>query len=94
MFEFDLSDEFGKALKKISKKDPVMARSINRKIKEIINRDAESIQAYNNLMHDLKNLKRVHITEWLVMTFEVDPKNNFILSTKLASRDDVYKRKK
>jgi mRNA-degrading endonuclease RelE of RelBE toxin-antitoxin system len=93
MFEFDLSDGFRKVLSKLSKKDPQIARAINRKIKEIISRDKDSITVYKNLSHGMKNLKRVHITEWLIMTFEVNLSKNFILFVKLASRDDVYKRK-
>ncbi|MBU0615979.1 MAG: hypothetical protein KJ601_07865 [Nanoarchaeota archaeon] len=90
MFEFDLSDDFKKILSKLAKQDPVIARSINRKIKEIISRDDVSIDGYKNLSHDLKNLKRVHITEWLVITFEV--RQGFILFVNIASRDEVYKR--
>ena len=91
MFEFDLSDDFRKILQKLSRKDPVISRSINRKIKEIILRDEKSIMVYKNLSHNLKNLKRVHITEWLVMTFEVQLDKNFILFVNICSRDGVYK---
>ena len=92
MFEFDFSYEFRKILDKLSKKDPVIARAINRKVKEIISRDNESITAYKNLRHDLKNLKRIHITEWLVMAFEANLEENFILFVNIASRDEVYKK--
>ena len=47
---------------------------------------------YKNLRHDLKSLKRIHITDWLIMTFEVDLNRNFILFVKISHRDDVYKR--
>lgn len=93
MFEFDFSDEFRKILKKLSKKSPVIAKSINRKIREIISRDKESVMAYKNLRYDLKNIKRVHITGWLVITFEIQLENNFILFVNIVSRDMVYKRK-
>lgn len=93
MFDFDLSDEFRKALRKISKKNPKIARAINRKIKEIIYRDKKTIMAYKNLSHDLKNLKRVHITEWLVITFEVNLNKDFVLFVKISPRDEIYKRK-
>ena len=92
MFEFDFSDDFRKVLEKLSKKDPVIAQAINRKIKEIISRDDKSILVYKNLSHDLKNLKRVHITEWLIITFEVQLDKNTILFVNIASRDEVYKR--
>ena len=93
MFEFDFSDEFKKIFIKISKKSPKISQAINRKVREIISRDKDSIKLYKNLKHDLKNLKRVHITEWLVITFEVKLDNNFILFVNIASRDEVYKRK-
>ena len=92
MFEFDFSDDFRKIFHKLSKKDPVTASAINKKIKEIISRDEKSIIAYKNLRYGMKNLKRVHITEWLVITFEVDIPKNFILFVDIASRGEVYKR--
>ena len=92
MFEFDLSDEFRKILKKLSKKSPVIAKAINRKIREIISMDKEAVLSYKNLRYGLRNIKRVHITDWLVITFEVQLENNFILFVKIESRDKVYKR--
>ena len=92
MFEFDFSDEFRKIFKKLSKKNPSIAKAINRKVKEIIARDKTSIMAYKNLSHGLKNLKRVHITDWLVITFEVQLNENFVLFVNIASRDEVYKK--
>ncbi len=116
MFDFDLSDEFRKTLKKLSRKNPIISDAISRKIKEVISRDKQSVMMYKNLRHDLKHqnstisvndgilsvlknhqwfltsLKRVHITEWLVMTFEVDLNKNFILFVKIAHRDDIYKK--
>lgn len=93
MFEFDLSNNFRKVFKKLSKKNPAIAGAINRKIKEIIYRDRETINTYKNLSYGRSNLKRVHITSWLVMIFEVDIDDNFILFVNIAPRDDVYKRK-
>lgn len=92
MFEFDLSDDFRRVFKKLSKKSPVIAKSINRKIREIISRDKKSVMLYKNLRYDLKNIKRVHITDWLVITFEIQLEDNFILFVKIESRDRVYKR--
>lgn len=93
MFDFDLSDDFRKTLSKLSKKDPIIAESINRKIKEIISRDSRTITAYKNLSHGMSNFKRVHITEWLIMVFEINLNENYVFFAKIASRDDVYKRK-
>ncbi|MBU1201786.1 MAG: type II toxin-antitoxin system RelE/ParE family toxin [Nanoarchaeota archaeon] len=93
MFEFDITDDLKKILKKLANKNPLIARAINRKIKEIINRDKESINIYKNLSYGLNNLKRVHITDWLVMTFEVDINKEFILFINVEHRDKVYKKK-
>ena len=92
MFDFDFSDEFKKIFQKLSKKNPVIAKAINRKVKEIISHDIRSISTYKNLRHNFKNLKRVHITNWLVITFEVNINDNFLF-VDMASRDDVYKKK-
>lgn len=92
MFDFDISDEFRKTLEKLAKRNIVIANAINKKIKEIVSKDKQSVVIYKNLRYDLKNLKRVHITDWLVMTFEVDLDRNFILFVKIAHRDEVYKK--
>ncbi|MGV8171989.1 MAG: type II toxin-antitoxin system RelE family toxin [Candidatus Woesearchaeota archaeon] len=91
MFEYDLSKEFGEILSKISKKNPALAIGINRKIKEIISRDADTINAYKNLRYSMKDYKRVHITGNVVMIFQVFLKENFILFITIKHRDDVYK---
>jgi len=94
MFKPALSDNFKNSLKKIAKKDWIIARAINRKVKEILNRDHDSITFYKNLGNNMSNFKRVHITSWLVMTFQVDIKNNIITFIKIGHRDDIYKVKK
>lgn len=91
MFDFDFSDEFRKTLAKLLKKDPNIAKAINKKVREIISRDKTAIELYKNLRHDLKSMKRVHITQWLVMTFNVDLNKNKLVFLKIAHRDDVYK---
>jgi mRNA-degrading endonuclease RelE of RelBE toxin-antitoxin system len=91
MFEYDLSKDFEDILKKISKKNPVLAVGINRKIKEIVSRDSTTINAYKNLRYSLKNYKRIHITENIVMVFQVFPKEKFILFITIKHRDDAYK---
>jgi YafQ family addiction module toxin component len=91
MFEFDLSKEFEDILSKIIKKNPVLANAIQKKIREIISRDAFSINAYKNLRYTLKNYKRVHITKNVVMIFQVFSEENYILFIAVKHRDDVYK---
>jgi YafQ family addiction module toxin component len=91
MFEYNLSEEFQEIIQKISKKNPALAIAINRKIKEIVSRDTNTIVAYKNLRYSLKNYKRVHITGNVVMIFRVEILENKILFITIKHRDDVYK---
>lgn len=90
MFEFDISDELKLKIKKLVKKDRKKVEIINKKIKEIINRDSASIEHYKNLRHDLKEFKRVHIDSNFVLVFRVDIKNNFILFSDFDHHDNIY----
>lgn len=71
MLDFDLSDELKDKISKLSKKDKPKVLKINKKIKEIINNDSNTINRYKNLRHDLKDFKRVHIDKSFVLTFKV-----------------------
>ena len=90
MFSFDLSDELKIKITKLLKKDKKKVEIINKKIKEIINNDAETIKRYKNLRNDLSDFKRVHIDRSFVLTFKVDIKKNFILFADFDHHDKVY----
>jgi len=90
MFQFDLSDKLKIILSKLAKKDKEKAVIINKKIKEIVNNDSETIKRYKNLRHDLSDLKRVHIDKSFVLTFKVDIANNFILFYDFDHHDKIY----
>lgn len=90
MFQFDLSDKLKIILSKLAKKDKEKAIIINKKIKEIVNNDSETIKRYKNLKHDLSDLKRVHIDKSFVLTFKVDIANNFILFYDFDHHDKIY----
>nr|AQS34722.1 hypothetical protein [uncultured archaeon] len=90
MFDFNLSDELKIIIKKLAKKDRKRVEIINKKIKQIISCDEETINHYKNLRKDMKELKRVHIDRSFVLTFKVDLKNNFILFADFGHHDDVY----
>lgn len=92
MFDFSLSDELKLIIKKLVKKDKKKVEIINRKIKEIINSDQQSIQHYKNLRHDLKDYKRVRIDKSFVLAFKVDVLNNFILFVDFDHHDKIYKK--
>ena len=90
MFNFDISDKLKLILSKLVKKDKKKAEIINKKIKEIINNDSETIKRYKNLRHDLSEFKRVHIDKHFVLTFKVDLANNFILFYDFDHHDKIY----
>jgi mRNA interferase RelE/StbE/toxin YoeB len=91
MFNFDLSDELKFIIKKLAKKDRKRVEIINKKIKEIISNDSDTIDHYKNLKHDMSSLKRVHIDKSFVLTFSVDKAKNFILFLDFDHHDNIYK---
>ena len=90
MFDFDLKDLLKTKIRKISKKDKKKVEIINKKIKQIVSCDHNSIDHYKNLRHDMKDLKRVHIDKHFVLTFKVDKNKNFILFVDFDHPDNVY----
>lgn len=92
MFNFNLSDELKLIIKKLTKKDKKKVEIINKKIKEIINSDQQSIQHYKNLRQNLKDYKRVRIDKSFVLVFKVDISNNFILFVDFDHHDKIYKK--
>ncbi len=90
MFDFDLTDKLRLKLKKLAKKSPKIAQILNKKIKQIINNDTETIDHYKHLRHDHKEYKRVHISRSFVLTFKVDKEKNFILFADFDHHDKIY----
>lgn len=92
MFEFDLSDELKIIIRKLATKDKKKVEIINRKIKEIVNNNADTIDRYKNLKYGLSDCRRVHIDRSFVLTFKVDKAKNFILFLDFDHHDNIYKR--
>ena len=90
MFDFNISDELRLKLRKLVKKDKKKVQIINKKIKEVINKDLDSINHYKNLKYDLKEFKRIHIDKHFVLTFKIDYENNFILFVDFDHHDNIY----
>ena len=90
MFSFDLTDELKIKINKLLNKDKKKVEIINKKIREIINYDFETIKRYKNLRQNLSEFKRVHIDKSFVLTFKVDLKNNFILFADFDHHDKIY----
>ncbi len=86
-FQFELSDKLEKTLIKLSKKDKPLAIAVNKKIKQIVNSDVESINHFKNLRAPLNNFKRVHIGSF-VLTFQIN--KNIIIFENFTHHDEAY----
>jgi YafQ family addiction module toxin component len=91
MFRFILEESLQKRIKKIEARDKRITVTINKKIKEIINNDNETIDRYKNLKYELHLFKRVHIDKSFVLIFAVEKDKNLITFLDLNHHDDVYK---
>lgn len=90
MFNFNLTDELKFKIRKLIKKDKKRLQILNKKMKQIISCNPDSIKHYKNLKNKLKEFRRVHVGGSFVLTFKVDLKNNFILFTDLDHHDRIY----
>jgi YafQ family addiction module toxin component len=91
MFSFDLTDELKFKIKKLLKKDKKRVKILNKKIKQIISPDSQSINHYKNLRNGMKEFKRVHIDNSFVLIFKVDFNKKFILFVDFDHHDRIYK---
>ena len=92
MFDFDLSDELRFIIERLVKKDKKRAEILNKKIKEIIDNDSQTIDHYYNCRYDLKEYKHAHIDKSFVLLFKVDKTRNFILFDRFGHHDDFFKK--
>jgi mRNA-degrading endonuclease RelE of RelBE toxin-antitoxin system len=91
MFTFDLTDVLRKKLKKLGKKDKVLANNFYKKINEIIQKDINSIHTYKNLKSPMNEYKRIHLTDNFILLFIVEIKNKHIVFINIKHRKSVYK---
>jgi YafQ family addiction module toxin component len=91
MFSFDLTDELKFKIKKLLKKDKKKVEIINKKIKQIVYSNLQSINHYKNLRNEMKDFKKVHIDNSFVLIFKVDMNKKFILFVDFDYHDKIYK---
>jgi mRNA-degrading endonuclease RelE of RelBE toxin-antitoxin system len=63
----------------------------NKKIKEIINNDPNSIDRYKNCRYSLKEYKRAHIDKNFVLLFKVFKGKNMAYFLRLKHQNKIYK---
>ncbi len=91
-FGYELSGRLKDTLRVLSKRNPVLALEVNRKIKQILASDETSIDHYKNLKHGLSDYKRVHVGKSFVLFFKAYRKEKFVFFDRLVHHDDAYRR--
>jgi YafQ family addiction module toxin component len=90
-FSFDLSDGLKLTIRKLVKKDKARVLILNKKIREIISCDEDSIEHYKNLRYGLSDYKRVHVDRSFVLFFRVFKKEKHVFFDRLEHHDKAYK---
>jgi len=90
MFTYDITDVLRKKLKKLGKKDRVLAQTFYRKLQEVIKRDEKTINSYKNLKSPMNDFKRIHLTDNYILLFKVEIKH--IVFVDIKHWDYVYKK--
>ena len=90
MREFEIKPELERILKKLFKKDKSMYEQIMKKIEEVV--DSYDVEHYKNLRYNMKDSKRVHIGNF-VLVFNYNKQLNFVSFEYFDHHDNIYKRK-
>ncbi|MEA3399377.1 MAG: addiction module toxin RelE [Patescibacteria group bacterium] len=89
-FSFDLSEVLEKKLKKLAKKDSVLASIFKKKVLEVIDHSLESISTYKNLKSPLHHYKRIHLSSQFILLFNVNLSKKHVVFVDILHWDDVY----
>lgn len=92
MFTYDITDVLRKKLRKLARKDRILAQTFYRKLQEIINRDSGTINFYKNLKSPMNEFKRIHLTDNYILLFKVE--NKHIVFVDIKHWDYVYEKGK
>ena len=89
MYDYEISPNLQKIMKKLFKKNKQLRERIISKIDEIIN--SFNVENYKNLKHRMKDIKRVHIGE-KVLVFKYLKKEKKIIFVDFDHHDKIYKK--
>lgn len=90
MYNFQVSEQLQKVLKKLSKKDRELYNQVLKKINEVVN--SRNIEHYKNLRRNIKDSKRVHIGHF-VLVFQYKKEENLINFDDFDHHNKIYKKK-
>ena len=88
MYNFYVSEHLQKILNKLSKRNKGLYDQIIKKIDEIVH--SENVEHYKNLRYNMKDTKRVHIGQF-VLIFQYKKEENLILFDDFDHHDNIYK---
>lgn len=87
-YKFVLTVSCKKEIDKASRKNPVLRKSIERKINEII----QNPYHYKTLRHNLVGERRVHILKSFVLKFRIDELDKLVIFIFFGHHDEAYQR--
>jgi len=88
MYSYGIIPSLQKILNNLSRKDRLLYEQVLKKIEEVINSfDAEH---YKNLRYGLKDKKRVHVGNF-VLVFKLVKKENKIIFLDFDHHDNIYR---
>ena len=90
MRKFLIEKKLEKIMIKLEKKNKVLYEQLKKKINEIIN--VSDIEHYKNLRYDLKEFKRTHVGNF-VLIFNYDKQKDFVYFADFDHHDVIYKKR-
>ena len=90
MFTYDITDRLRKKLKKLGKRDKILAEIFKKKLDEVISRDERTINSYKNLKAPKNEFKRIHLTDNFILLFKVNIKDKHIIFVDILHWDYAY----
>jgi mRNA-degrading endonuclease RelE of RelBE toxin-antitoxin system len=87
VYETEFSPTLQKKILKLTRRDPELLSSFQRKVEQVAYCDEESIKHHKNLIGDLSHMKRVHVGHH-VLLFTVS--GNRIIFKDILHHDDAY----
>ncbi len=88
MYNYEIVPDLKRILNKLSKKDKQTYEQVIKKINEVIN--SFEVEHYKNLRYELKDKKRVHIGDF-VLIFKFIKEENKIIFLDFDHHDKIYK---
>ena len=88
MYNYEIIPYLQKILNKLTKKDKQTYEQVIKKIDEVIN--SFDVEHYKNLKYNLKDRKRVHIGNF-VLVFKFIERENKIIFLDFDHHDKIYK---